>query len=80
MSIIEQGGVYPFPPDEGPQPPTRYSASQELRWMLSPTPGERPRLQQKWICEDTEAVVCGAAAFVEWRDVPFVDWNERSVV
>jgi hypothetical protein len=26
-----------------------WQRTMELRWLLSPTPGERPTLQQKWI-------------------------------
>jgi hypothetical protein len=57
--------------EDGPQPPEELVATVQLRWMLSPTPGERPELQQLFV---------GASGREEWRRVPFVDWRERSVV
>ncbi len=53
-------------------PPPAFEPTMELRWMLSPTPGERPELQQLWRCD--------AEGLEEWRRVRFVDWNERNVV
>lgn len=41
-----------------------WQATNELRWNVSPTPGEKPVLEQKWItidCDDEE-----------WRPVPRV--------
>jgi hypothetical protein len=66
--------------ESGPQPPIPFAATLQLRWMLSPTPGERPKLQQLWRCQDEDAASRGECLMEEWRDVPFVDWNEQPVV
>lgn len=39
----------------------------ELRWKLSPTPGVRPTLQQKWMRQHIEG---WREPEEEWRDVP----------
>lgn len=40
----------------------------ELRWKLSPTPGEKPTLQQKWIA--TSQFHDLTYTDDHWRDVP----------
>lgn len=45
-----------------------FKPTPELRWKLSPTPGERPTLQQKWVASKCY----GDLTYSDdhWRDVP----------
>lgn len=65
---------------DGPQRPIPFSPTMQLRWMLSPTPGNAPRLQQLWKCDDTDAASRGHCLAQEWRDIGFVDWNGQFVI
>jgi hypothetical protein len=40
----------------------------ELRWRLSPTPGERPALQQLWRASSSDGILTYTDE--HWRDVP----------
>ncbi len=52
-----------------------YTPTVQIRWMLSPTPGERPRLQQLFLRADEST-----GLHEEWLYVQFVDCNGTPVV